>query len=137
MELFKEKLTKMGYEPEVIEKIQEAAHHLSCKKYGLQWENHPESIEELLKNHEVILEEIREREIKLGKENAPQHLLIEGDNLEALTSLQTTHKGLVDVIYIDPPYNTGKEFIYNDKLVDKEDGLNLNELLQCSTGDVL
>lgn len=49
--------------------------------------------------------------------------LIEGDNLEALTALSYTHAGKIDVIYIDPPYNTGnKDFIYNDSFVDKEDG---------------
>jgi adenine-specific DNA-methyltransferase len=49
------------------------------------------------------------------------HVLIEGDNLHALTVLQATHAESVDVIYIDPPYNTGKEFIYNDKLVGIDD----------------
>lgn len=50
------------------------------------------------------------------------HVLIEGDNLTALTMLQATHKGKVNVIYIDPPYNTGnQDFVYNDKFVDPED----------------
>ena len=84
------------------------------KKYGLVWEDHKEPIEELLETHDVILEEVKEREIKSGEGNSPQHLLIEGDNLEALTSLQTTHKGMVDVIYIDPPYNTKNKFKYSD-----------------------
>ena len=53
---------------------------------------------------------------------APHHLLIEGDNLHALTALSYTHAGRVDVIYIDPPYNTGnKDFKYNDRFVDRED----------------
>lgn len=53
---------------------------------------------------------------------APHHLLIEGDNLHALTVLNYTHAGKVDVIYIDPPYNTGnKDFKYNDRFVDRED----------------
>ncbi|WP_460674718.1 site-specific DNA-methyltransferase [Larkinella ripae] len=52
----------------------------------------------------------------------PHHLLIEGDNLHALTVLNYTHAGKVDVIYIDPPYNTGnKDFKYNDRFVDRED----------------
>jgi adenine-specific DNA-methyltransferase len=50
------------------------------------------------------------------------HVLIEGDNLTALTMLHATHKGKVNVIYIDPPYNTGnKDFVYNDRFVDPED----------------
>lgn len=53
---------------------------------------------------------------------APNHILIEGDNLHALTALTFTHEGQIDVIYIDPPYNTGnKDFKYNDAFVDKED----------------
>ena len=52
----------------------------------------------------------------------PNHILIEGDNLHALTALTFTHKGKIDVIYIDPPYNTGnKDFKYNDSFVDRED----------------
>ena len=53
---------------------------------------------------------------------APNHILIEGDNLHALTALTFTHENKIDVIYIDPPYNTGnKDFKYNDAFVDKED----------------
>lgn len=54
---------------------------------------------------------------------APNHILIEGDNLHALTALSFTHEGKIDVIYFDPPYNTGKkdEFRYNDDWVVKED----------------
>ena len=51
-----------------------------------------------------------------------ENLYIEGDNLEALTALSYTHEGKIDVIYIDPPYNTGnKDFVYNDSYVDSED----------------
>ena len=54
--------------------------------------------------------------------SAPNHIIIEGDNLHAITTLTFTHEGKIDIIYIDPPYNTGnKDFIYNDKFVDKED----------------
>jgi adenine-specific DNA-methyltransferase len=48
------------------------------------------------------------------------HILIEGDNLHALTVLRGTHTNKVDLIYIDPPYNTGKEFTYNDNFIDPE-----------------
>lgn len=63
-----------------------------------------------------------ERVIISEDNDAPNHILIEGDNLEALAILAYTHEGKIDVIYIDPPYNTGnKDFIYNDSYVDKED----------------
>ncbi|MEI6138359.1 MAG: site-specific DNA-methyltransferase [Mariniphaga sp.] len=57
-----------------------------------------------------------------GGASSPNHILIEGDNLHALTALTFTHEGKIDVIYIDPPYNTGnKDFKYNDSFVDRED----------------
>lgn len=58
-----------------------------------------------------------------GRDGAsPNHILIEGDNLHALTALTFTHESKIDVIYIDPPYNTGnKDFKYNDSFVDRED----------------
>ncbi|MEI7526798.1 MAG: site-specific DNA-methyltransferase, partial [Mariniphaga sp.] len=60
--------------------------------------------------------------INPGSDICPNHILIEGDNLHALTALSFTHEGMIDVIYIDPPYNTGnKDFKYNDSYVDKED----------------
>lgn len=50
------------------------------------------------------------------------NFILEGDNLQSLYLLEKTHKGLIDVIYIDPPYNTGKkDFVYNDRIIAKED----------------
>ena len=95
----------------------------SQKKYGLVWENKPEKVEERLENELPILTEVPERAIVSDAPDAPNHILIEGDNLEALTALAYTHEGKIDVIYIDPPYNTGnKDFVYNDLYVDREDG---------------
>jgi adenine-specific DNA-methyltransferase len=65
-----------------------------------------------------------------GWVGAPNHILIEGDNLHALTALTFTHEGKIDVIYIDPPYNTGnKDFKYNDSFVDKEDSFRHSKWL--------
>ena len=74
------------------------------------------------KNELPVLEEDKNKEIVTDKEK-PVNILIEGDNYHALSVLNYTHKGKVDAIYIDPPYNrgTGDHFIYNDKIVDKED----------------
>jgi len=113
------------------------------KRYGLVWEDKPEEVEELLRTQLPVLEEVKERAIiynptekqKNGKgelamdipeknqnQPIPDHILIEGDNLHALTTLCFTHEGKIDVIYIDPPYNTGnKDFKYNDSFVDRED----------------
>lgn len=92
------------------------------KTYGLVWEDKPEEVEERLRSELPVLKEVKSRAIISGQCYAPNHILIEGDNLEALTTLAYTHEGKIDVIYIDPPYNTGnKDFIYNDSYVDSED----------------
>lgn len=92
------------------------------KKYGLVWEDKPEDVEERLREELPVLVEDPAKAIISTEADAPNHILIEGDNLEALTALAYTHEGKIDVIYIDPPYNTGnKDFVYNDKFVDKED----------------
>ena len=92
------------------------------KKYGLVWEDKPEDVEERLREELPVLVEDSGKAIISEEADAPNHILIEGDNLEALTALAYTHEGRIDVIYIDPPYNTGnKDFVYNDEFVDKED----------------
>lgn len=95
------------------------------KKYGLVWEDKPEDIEERLRKDLPVLVERNDdkvRPIISDNPDAPNHLIIEGDNLAALTELSYTHSGKIDVIYIDPPYNTGnKDFIYNDSYIKPED----------------
>ena len=93
------------------------------KKFGLVWE-------EQSKEHGIDDAEYYPYLIQKGAEfgfdngQSQKNILIEGDNYHALQILQYTHKGAVDIIYIDPPYNTGKkkEFRYNDHWIDKEDG---------------
>ena len=93
------------------------------KSYGLVWEDKPEDAEAQMCDKLPVLQEVTSRRIQSEDPTAPNHVLIEGDNLHALTSLCYTHEGNIDVIYIDPPYNTGnKDFIYNDSYVDAEDG---------------
>lgn len=91
------------------------------KHYGLVWEKRQEEVEENQRNRIPVLTEVKDRAIVSDAADAPNHILIEGDNLDALVALTYTHEGKIDVIYIDPPYNTGnKDFIYNDCFVDKE-----------------
>lgn len=91
------------------------------KKYGLVWENKPEDVVEQCKTQFPVFEEVKEKEI-LTDPDKPTNLLIEGDNYHALSVLNYTHKGKIDVIYIDPPYNTGaKDWKYNNDYVDGED----------------
>ena len=96
------------------------------KKYGLVWEDKPEDVEERLRNEMPVLVEDTDKAIIGGGKQLdsqqvsnPNHIIIEGDNLEALSVLSYTHAGKIDVIYIDPPYNTGnKDFIYYDDFSD-------------------
>lgn len=94
------------------------------KHYGLVWEEDKvaEKSVAACAAGEPALAEIKTKYIKSDK-TSEDHVLIEGDNFHALTVLAKKHKGSVDLIYIDPPYNTGKkeEFMYNDKYVDIDD----------------
>jgi len=108
---------------------------INRKRYGLVWEDKPEDVEGILNENLPVLSEVTDKAIiynpekqnnktlfENSKDEIPNHILIEGDNLYALTSLCFTHENKIDVIYIDPPYNTGnKDFKYNDSFVDKED----------------
>ena len=104
---------------DVIEKLE------GKKKYGLVWDEErvPEKVVTDCQDKLPVLTEVKDKEITTAK-NEPTHILIEGDNYHALSVLNYTHKGKIDLIYIDPPYNTGKadEFMYNDKYVDINDG---------------
>ena len=89
------------------------------KKYGLVFEEHREAIDEILEQNTPVLTEEKDLFIDNGGQ---MNFLIEGDNLAALQLLEKTHKGKIDLIYIDPPYNTGnKDFIYDDNFVDAND----------------
>ena len=100
------------------------------KKYGLVWEDKPEDVEERLREELPVLVEDTSKAIISTEVDAPNHILIEGDNLEALTTLAYTHEGKIDVIYIDPPYNTGKnDFVYNDSFIDSKDSFRHSKWL--------
>ncbi len=99
------------------------------KKFGLVWEDKPEKVAEDCKKKLPVLEEVKAKNISLDQ-NGPTNLLIEGDNYHALSVLNYTHAGKIDVIYIDPPYNTGnKDFVYNDRFIDKEDSFRHSKWL--------
>jgi len=113
-------------EAELHKKIQDLEYELGRlkkKKYGLVWEDKPEKFDKESENALPILKEKggRYKDI-ISSPDEDFNILIEGDNYHSLSVLSYTHKDKVDVIYIDPPYNTGeRDFIYNDKFVDKED----------------
>ena len=109
---------------ELLQLVEKQEAELKTKKYGLVWdsEKEPEQVVLDCENNIPILQRVKEKEIKT--DDSDDNILIEGDNYHALTCLNYTHKGKIDVIYIDPPYNTGKakEWVYNDKFVDENDG---------------
>ncbi len=106
---------------ELLKVITRLEKELKTKKYGLVWdsEKEPEQVVLDCENNLPILKRIKSKEIKTNDND--DNILIEGDNYHALTVLNYTHKEKIDVIYIDPPYNTGqKDFIYNDRYIDSE-----------------
>lgn len=119
-------MTNNNYEnlpkEELIKEIERLKKELkNKKKYGLVWEEKPEEVIEMCKHKLPILKEDKEKEIITDKDK-PINLLIEGDNYHVLSVLNYTHAKKVDVIYIDPPYNTGaKDWKYNNDYVDIND----------------
>jgi len=92
----------------------------SSQRLGLVWRDIPEGVETKLRDEVPVFVHEKELDVPGANPSDSPHILIEGDNLHALHVLQATHKDKVDVIYIDPPYNRGGDFRYNDKLIDKE-----------------
>ncbi|THF71321.1 site-specific DNA-methyltransferase [Deinococcus sp. Arct2-2] len=89
------------------------------RHFGLVWERDAAEHEQALSADVVALD--LDESLSVG-DGAYRNLIIEGDNFDALRSLNLTHRGHIKCIYIDPPYNTGgQEFVYNDRYNDKED----------------
>lgn len=111
---------------ELVEKLD------SKRKYGLVWEEDRIQEQVVIECREKlpVLKEVKGKEI-VKNEDIPTNILIEGDNFHALSVLNYTHKNSIKIIYIDPPYNTGKEneFMYNDRYVDSNDGFRHSKWL--------
>ena len=119
---FLEKLRKSHTDDISMVAINEIESFIREKKYGLVWERHSEEVNEMLVDNIPVFNEVKEKKIK-GIDNNDYNFLLEGDNLHSLNLLKKTHKNKIDVIYIDPPYNTGaKNWKYNNDFVDKNDG---------------
>lgn len=116
-----EKLKATNNDDENIRAITEIENALNEKKFGLVWEEHTEKVDEMLEGNIPVFVEDESRKI-LANEEEDFNFLLEGDNLHSLKLLEKTHKGKIDVIYIDPPYNTKSSvFMYDDNIVDSED----------------
>jgi site-specific DNA-methyltransferase (adenine-specific) len=116
------KLKQIHQDDESIIALKEIENALTEKKYGLVWEKHSERVDEMLKTHIPVFSEAEEKKIIVDNGD-DFNFLLEGDNLHSLKLLEKTHKGKIDVIYIDPPYNTkNREFIYDDCMIGEDDG---------------
>ena len=119
---FLETLKKEHTDDESIRAFTEIENQLRDKKYGLVWEEHSERVDEMLEENIPIFTENVDKKITIS-EDGGYNFILEGDNLQSLYLLEKTHKGKIDVIYIDPPYNTGNnDFVYDDCFVDNNDG---------------
>lgn len=115
----KQALDSLPDSKEKIQALERIEHELDSKKFGLVFEEHEEEVDQLLRENLPVL--AYEDGVNLNNQEI-DNFLIEGDNLAGLKVLQRTHKGKVDVIYIDPPYNTGnRDWKYNNDYVDRTD----------------
>ena len=112
----------MGIPARKIKYVEEEKKHVRAeKKFGLVWEDGEESVAKKCKTNLPLLKEVKTKKI-ITDIDKPTNIIIEGDNYHALSVLNYTHNGKIDVIYIDPPYNSGKaDWKYNNNYVDKED----------------
>ena len=99
-------MAKNRYENYTKEQLITKLKHLEKHRYGLVWEDKPEAIADKCGKDLPILVEDKSKEIKIDSEK-PTNFIFEGDNYHTLYTLNFTHKKKIDVIYIDPPYNTG------------------------------
>lgn len=114
---------------ESIRAITEIENHIRDKKYGLVWEEHSERVDEMLEENIPIFTEDTDRRITASTDGT-YNFILEGDNLQSLYLLEKTHCGCIDMIYIDPPYNTGEEdFVYDDNYVDTSDSFRHSKWL--------
>ena len=125
LNFIKELKSSNSFDEKSLIELNEIENELNGKKYGLVWEEHEEAVDVQMKEAVPVFAEDKAKEILCDKD-APYNFLLEGDNLHSLYLLEKTHKGKIDVIYIDPPYNTGTTtkdltFVYDDRKIDKND----------------
>lgn len=129
MKDFLETLKQTNTSDEQIKAINEIENFLDEKRYGLVWEEHEEQVDVMMRDNIPVFTEDESKKI-ISDLDKPMNFLLEGDNLHSLYLLEKTHKNLIDVIYIDPPYNTNnKDFSYDDSFVDKEDSFRNSKWL--------
>ena len=129
---FLETLKEQHSDDESLIAINQIENELTSQKYGLVWEEHEEEVDVKMQTHIPVFTEVEKKEIIGDSKSEQYNFLLEGDNLHSLKLLEKTHKGKIDVIYIDPPYNTkNKDFVYDDKRIGEEDTYRHSMWLSC------
>lgn len=90
------------------------------ERYGLDWSGKKDALKIIQRPSIATLKPVKDERESVNF-NETENLFIEGDNLEVLKLLQKSYYGKIKMIYIDPPYNTGKEFIYPDNYTESLD----------------
>ena len=115
--LFPEAITEGKVDFDVLRQLLGDAVDENEEKYGLNWHGKRRARQLALTPSTGTLRPCPEESVDW---DTTQNLMVEGDNLEVLKLLQKSYAGRVKLIYIDPPYNTGKDFVYRD---DYRDGI--------------
>ena len=115
--IFPEAVTEGSIDLEVLKQLLGGTVDDSDEKYSLNWHGKRRARQLALTPSTGTLRPCPEESVDW---DTTQNLMIEGDNLEVLKLLQKSYAGKVKLIYIDPPYNTGKDFVYPD---DYRDGI--------------
>lgn len=105
---------------EQIKAINEIESYIDEKRFGLIWEEHEEEVNAQMEKNIPVFVEDKDKKI-INDNDDGMNFILEGDNLHSLGLLEKTHKGKIDIIYIDPPYNTNNSLTYNDERVGEED----------------
>ena len=113
--LFPEAFTEERLDFEVLKQLLGGTLDQRDEKYGLNWHGKRQARQLALTPSTGTLRPRPEESVDW---DTTQNLMVEGDNLEVLKQLQKSYAGKVKLIYIDPPYNTGKDFIYPDNYRD-------------------
>lgn len=114
-DLFPDAVTESGVDLEVLQQLLGEAIDDSPEKFGLNWPGKKKARHAALTPSTGTLLPEKDKSVDW---DTTQNIFIEGDNLEVLKLLQKSYAGKVKMIYIDPPYNTGNEFVYNDKFAE-------------------
>ncbi|MET2735454.1 site-specific DNA-methyltransferase [Staphylococcus epidermidis] len=120
MKKFIQSLRESNNNDDQIKLLNEIENFLDEKRYGLIWEEHEEEIDVKMRDNIPVFKEDKSKKI-ISDSKKPINFILEGDNLHSLYLLEKTHKNKIDIIYIDPPYNTNNSLTYDDKRIGDDD----------------